>query len=116
MKTFSDYERMKAAKIILDHLYYIRNKPKQMKKTWCKHIRWEPPQKYHHFNIRGAWLFYQDVNGQSQVPRSWKCCPICLTLRPFRKKLKPGDYQTKIVQITYAKKKGKLLNVTHKII
>jgi hypothetical protein len=50
-----------------------------MKKKWCKHIVWDIPDDY---NI-GAWISKDfDIDGISDIPKNWKCCPICKTERP----------------------------------
>lgn len=45
-------------------------------KQWCRHIRW----------LVDEWITKSIAYGvgriTTKVPSSWKCCPICLTLRP----------------------------------
>ena len=54
-------------------------------KKWCKHIRWWPAED----GYIGAWVTVKfDINGSSDVPKLWICCPICAAKRPVSTKPK----------------------------
>lgn len=48
-------------------------------KKWCRHITWNNTL----FSIRGDWVLYMKFHGGwHKIDQHWKCCPICMTLRP----------------------------------
>lgn len=49
-------------------------------KKWCRHIVWDIADDY---QPKGEWIMLKfDINGVSDVPKTWKLCPICGAKRP----------------------------------
>lgn len=52
-------------------------------KKWCRHITWTDNCADRYLTIEYGW--FMNINGQhTEVPKSWKVCPICQTEKPTR--------------------------------
>lgn len=62
---------------------------KNMKK-WCKHMEWDSDNDNHNHYY---WQFNNSDEDTIQVPKNWKCCPVCLTKRPSAKMAGFSNYE-----------------------